>query len=215
MSKCRMYVDKDKDNVVICERCLLEVDSEWFAQYGPPQCRMNHLMVDIETLGSGPRSVITQIGACYFDLNGNVGGTFEANINIQSALDVGLVIDGDTIKWWFGQPKEAQTFVKNTDTIITVLRRFQNFCVGAEHVWSHATFDMPIIFNAYRECGIKIPFHYRTPRDIRTLCWLWGGDYEDLKKQFVKENAHDALSDSIYQVKYVAHCYKEIENARN
>jgi hypothetical protein len=168
-----------------------------------------HLMVDLETLGTGPCAVITQIGACWFDMEGNVGKTFSANINIQSALDVGLQVDGDTIKWWFQQP--SRTFVNNTDKITKVLRQFANFCTGAKHVWSHATFDMPILFNAYRECGEKIPFHYRSPKDIRTLVWLWGGKAERPER----DDKHDALADCLYQVKYVTKCYKDIQDERN
>ena len=172
---------------------------------------LEHLMIDLETLGTGPRAVITQIGACWFGMDGTIGATFSANINIQSALDAGLQVDGDTIKWWFGQPEAARTFVKDTDIIIKVLRRFQTFCTGAKNVWSHATFDMPILFNAYRECEEKIPFHYRAPRDIRTLVWLWGGKQE----REPRNDKHDALADCLYQVKYVTKCYKDIQDDRN
>ncbi len=202
MSKCDII---QKDTGYACKRCA----KVWAVGSGARECSMDHLMVDLETLGNGPRSVITQIGACYFNMDGEVGAKFEANINIQSALDVGLIIDGDTIKWWFDQPNP--TWLKDTDKIVKVLSRFGQFCHGVKHVWSHATFDMPIIFNAYRECDVKIPFHYRTPRDIRTLTWLHGGDYKELKKRFPQENKHDALSDCLHQVKYVSHCYKDIK----
>ena len=46
---------------------------------------MKDLMVDIETLGVSHDSVITQIGACYFDRNtGEIGAKFIANIDLSS-----------------------------------------------------------------------------------------------------------------------------------
>jgi len=196
-----------------CEICGTVYSEMDMLKNKNPECEdktLTHLMVDIETLGNGPRSVITQIGACYFDPEtGSIGQTFEVNINIQSCLDIGLEIDGDTIKWWFGQ--ESRTWLNNTVPLILALRQFGQFCHKAKHVWSHATFDMPILFNAYRECDEKIPFHYRTPRDIRTLVWLWGGKFE----REPRVGAHDGLSDCKYQVEYVTKCYKEIQDERN
>jgi len=49
---------------------------------------MDNIMLDLETLGT----VITQIGAVYFDWTGKTGETFLVNVNIKSCLDRGLEI---------------------------------------------------------------------------------------------------------------------------
>ena len=174
-----------------------------------PPSKMTHLMLDLETLGTNPQSVITQIGACYFDMRtGDIGDKFSVNIQIQDCLNHGLVLDGSTVRWWFEQPEHSRTWLKAPVSLSKGLTDFRNFCKGAEHVWSHATFDVPILQNAYLAIGQKKPFHYRAAKDLRTLSWLWCGDY---KKQYPNENQHDALSDCIYQVKYATHCFKEIK----
>jgi hypothetical protein len=76
---------------------------------------MKDIMIDIETLGTGTRGLITQIGACYFDRNtGEIGDKFCENIQIQDALDNGFEVRGDTIKFWLEQDKEViQKMIKN------------------------------------------------------------------------------------------------------
>lgn len=50
---------------------------------------MNHVMLDIETLGNQSNSVITSLGAVEFNLEtGETGREFWQNIDVQSCLDV-------------------------------------------------------------------------------------------------------------------------------
>lgn len=74
-------------------------------------------------------------------------------------------------------------------------------------VWSHATFDPPILQNAYNKVGLQTPIHYRWNRDIRTLCELSG-----VEKTEVKGVAHNALDDCINQAEYIARGIQILNN---
>lgn len=168
---------------------------------------MKDLMVDIETLGTGTNSVITQIGACYFDRNtGEIGETFLVNIRIQDCLDNGLTVDGGAIKFWFEQ--DQQDFLEAPIDLTKALGQFSQFCKKDTLAWAHATFDFPILMNAYRTVKQGLPFHYRSMRDIRTLVDLSNVSY----KRYEREGTHhNALDDCKHQVIYCSGCFKALK----
>ena len=154
-------------------------------------------MLDIETLGVGALPVITQIGACYFDRStGEIGDTFLVNIDIDDSLKNGFNVDGETLDWWFSQNRK--TFLSNTTTAQDALCRFNFFAAKAKTIWSHATFDFPIIMYAMKKFYIQPQFRYTAARDIRTLADLAGG--EKINTKYLK--THDALDDCKHQVEY-------------
>jgi len=168
------------------------------------------LMLDIETLGTGTKALITQIGACYFDRDtGEITWTFCENIQIQDSLDNGFEVRGDTIKWWFEQDKDViNKMISNAQPVTKVLGHFQTFCKVNQFdaAWAHATFDFPILTNAYHLMKLKQPIPYRKMRDIRTLVDLSNVVYDKSKN----EKTHNALDDCIYQVKYCVECFRKI-----
>lgn len=172
---------------------------------------MKDLMVDIETLGTGINSVITQIGACYFDrFTGELGETFLVNIRIQDCLDKGLTVDGGAIKFWFEQ--NHKDFLEAPIDLTKALGHFKQFCKKDTIAWAHATFDFPIISNAYRLHSQGLPFSYRNMRDIRTLVDLANIPY----KQYKREGTHhNALDDCKYQVKYCVDCFRALKGEKN
>ena len=167
---------------------------------------MKDLMVDIETLGRA-NGVITQIGACFFDrYTGEIGSEFLVNVQPADCIKYGLIMEWDTVKWWMEQPKESWTWIKDPVVLKKALNCFYEFAKGCETVWAHATFDFPILMNAYIAINHKFPFHYRAMRDIRTLVDLSGLPYNKEKK----DKTHDALDDCKYQVKYCVECFNAI-----
>lgn len=51
---------------------------------------MKHVMLDLETMGSGPRAAIVAIGACCFEPEtGRIGETFYQAIDLESSVDLG------------------------------------------------------------------------------------------------------------------------------
>ena len=169
------------------------------------------MMVDTETLGTGINSVITQIGAAYFNrYTGEIGETFLVNIRIQDCLDKGLEVDGGAIKFWFEQ--SHQDFLQAPVDLGKALGQFKQFCKKDATVWAHATFDFPIIANAYRTIKQSLPYPYRATRDIRTLVDLADVKYKKYKREGVH---HNALADCLYQVKYCTDCFKALKGVNN
>ena len=79
---------------------------------------MKDIMIDLETMGKGATAAIVAIGACYFDpQTGNIGEKFYANVDLQSALDVGLTVDGSTVMWWLEQSSEARASLAVPDAL--------------------------------------------------------------------------------------------------
>ena len=165
---------------------------------------MNDLMLDIETLGTRPTSVICQLGACYFHRNtGEVGDTFCININVGSGIMAGLTVDEDTCSWW--RQQKQKTWIENAVNIQLAFTKFEEFAKDAKFVWSHATFDVPIVANAYAILNRKLPFKFRGARDIRTLV-----DLANVKIQKDTVKTHDALDDCIRQVEYCVECFNKL-----
>jgi len=160
-------------------------------------------MLDLETLSTGNNAVIVQIGACYFDnKTGDIGDEFSINVDIDSAMETGLTVDGDTIKWWMEQSDEARSAVfTRPQKLVQALTDFNKFVKNVDDViWSHATFDFVILMNAYEKSGIKSKFSYKSDRDIRTLVNMPGIK----KKEFPPVGIHhNALDDCRFQVQYV------------
>ena len=169
---------------------------------------MKDLMLDLETMGSGYGSVITQIGACYFDrYSGEIGLTFCRNIDMDDAVREGFKIEPGSVKFWLGQP--GRTFLENPEPIRQVLESYRIFAKHAECVWSHSTFDFSMLQDACQRLGIKVVHSYRKTKDIRTLMEL--ADTHKADDTINPEKAHDGLADAIYQVGYCVRAFNIIK----
>ena len=65
-----------------------------------------HIMVDIETFGTGRDAAIASIGACEFDLEGKIGRTFSAVVDLGASKSPG-VLNAATVYWWLQQEEKA------------------------------------------------------------------------------------------------------------
>ena len=79
-------------------------------------------------------------------------------------------------------------------------------------VWAHATFDFPILANAYNAIKQGFAFPYRNLRDIRTLIDLSKLDYKKGKAGDLK--THNALEDCRFQVIYCTEAFKKLYELR-
>ena len=159
---------------------------------------------------------------------GDIIDTFKINVDAQSCVNLGMETGVATIEWWMKQSDEARKsiFAKPNKKIYYALEDFTTFIKknwvayhGGEikladpgdyaniedyfrsediKLWCHATFDEPNMDNAYRRCGLRSPWHYRSVRDIRTLTDL--AEFTPPRNTGV---AHDALDDALHQIKYV------------
>lgn len=171
---------------------------------------MKDVMIDIETLGTRHDAMIIQIGACYFDREtGEIGDTFSKTVSTEGFYQDKFSVDYETVKWWFAQSKEAQMSVmKNPTPIGMVLEDLDDFIEKDTCLWSHATFDIPILGNAFATARMLPPVKYRNMRDIRTLMDLAGPGVEKPRTGI----HHNALDDCKYQVEYCVDAMKRIKN---
>ena len=134
---------------------------------------MKDLMLDLETLNTSQNSVITQIGACYFDrFSGKIKDTFFLNVDIQSGLDNGFEVSGDTIYWWLNQSDEARKSLIHDgykSDIKTALTEINNFMENTDTIWCHPSFDIVILLYGLKKFKIKPKFSFRSYRDMRTI----------------------------------------------
>lgn len=162
---------------------------------------MEHVMLDLETMGNDSDAVIISIGAVFF--NGlDIGKRFSVNIDLQSSLNLGLSVTADTIKWWMKQHKDVQDSQIHASgvPIVDALEQFQAFLntqdIKYVKVWGNgAAFDNVILRNAYESIGRGCtPWAYWNDRCYRTVNNL----YPSVKISTVG-NKHDSLADAVSQ----------------
>lgn len=176
---------------------------------------MNNIMIDIETLGNKSNSVITSIGAVMFDMEtGETGNEFYKRIDIDSCLDNGLTVNGDTIKWWLSQNELARSEItKDGEDLLSVLYDFSRFIKSIKNpiVWSNGLrFDISLIEDAYNKVSLSVPWQFRNERDVRTLVSF----APQVKSETVNtwnETLHHAIQDCKLQIKYCTKIYKKLK----
>ncbi len=131
-----------------------------------------HIMVDIETMGTEPDSVILSIGAVRFDME-TIRASFEVLVDIQSCLDAGLKVNAKTLQWWMKQSDAARRLLTDNTSMHLPLREaleaFNTF-VSDKEVWGNgAGFDNVIIKHAMAAVGVTPAWEFWTDRCYRTV----------------------------------------------
>lgn len=168
------------------------------------------LMLDLETMGRRPDAAITQIGAAFFDpMNGKIFDRIRLNVSLRSSFQNGGTISPETVEFWLRRPEsEYPTWLDTIPfTLGAALQDFADFSrrYPGSLVWSHVSFDVPILASAYRAFGEELPFMYQDCRDLRTLIGL-----ADYKRPDHNGRPHDALSDCEYQIAYLVEAMKKL-----
>lgn len=171
-----------------------------------------HLMIDLETLGTSPGCVITQIGLAAFNTTDESIRSTNIFVDIDSCLHVGMHITGSTLRWWLKQSDEARALMADPPNPLGILPALQDARafiteVGPNpehpskplHVWGHgAAFDVAILATAYEMCRRTPPWNFRDVRDTRTLASLLCDPGRPASVL-----AHSAESDAVAQAVWV------------
>ena len=138
-----------------------------------------HIMIDIETLGTEPGSVITQIGAVAFFADHNAPfELFRIDILAQSCVDLGLTMSPATIAWWMQQGDEARKSMelgmRGGRTVKAALLELdqwiEQYAGPHTKVWGNgASFDLVLLRSAYKVCDMTPPWSYRQEMCFRTV----------------------------------------------
>jgi DNA polymerase III epsilon subunit-like protein len=174
--------------------------------------RIEHVMVDLETMDNKPTAAITAIGAVAFDPDtGELGERFYVKVDLQTSMDAGLTVSADTINWWLMQADEPRKeMARKGHPLPFVLEQFSEFLRPYQFVWGNgAAFDNAILQTAYAKVGQPLPWKFWNDRCYRTVKSM----YPDVKLERVG-NLHNALDDAVSQATHLIAIYKEINHGK-
>ncbi len=169
---------------------------------------MQHLMIDLETLGVAANAPVLAIGAVFFDPNtGATGAEFDAAIDVADAMQYGR-ISGETFKWWMQQSDDARRkAIRGQHPAKAVFGKFHEFCLkhgdGVQPWGNGASFDISILDYAFPRILEKpSPWKFWNVRDCRTIKALADGLVPYTGK--MAGTAHAAIDDARHQVQWVS-----------
>lgn len=176
---------------------------------------MEHVSIDLETLGKNPQAMIVSIGAIKFDpYTGSMGDTFYRVIDLEAATGGG-VMDVSTVLWWIRQDEAARKhlFADETERVPlpqALVELSEWLGMNDElpedqqypdvHLWQRGDKDAQWLTSAYEGMGLKVPFPYWEVSDQRTLC-RWVPQPIEVLRAGV---AHNALDDAIHQANCIS-----------
>lgn len=178
---------------------------------------MTNFMIDLETLGNKPGSIILTCACIPFNPRGDSVPLDDSNdlsfykrIDRISCQDLGLKADASTRQWWKEQSEEARQEAFNATPRIPikqVLNELRSFIldIGGDRsfIWSHgAGFDIVLLESAFRLANIPPPWKFWNARCTRTIYHLSG------VTRTTPEVPHHALYDAIAQARDVQTSYK-------
>lgn len=167
---------------------------------------MNDVMLDLETMGTGPRAAIVAIGAVEFDLAaGVIGERFFRAVTLSSSMRMGGEIDADTVLWWMRQSDAArEQFASGGEDISRALLDFAQW-LGARapvddvRVWGNgAAFDNVVLRSAYQAAYLEPPWRFWNDRCYRTM----KADHQDVEVHRVGVH-HNARDDAETQARHM------------
>lgn len=137
---------------------------------------MKNVMLDLETMGSRPRSAIVAIGAVFFDDKG-LGPEFYARVSLKSSVAAGLRMDPSTVLWWLEQEEAARQEIFRQDLPRHELREAMGMLTDflTMHslefsIWGNGSdFDNVLTVDAYEAVGLPPPWRFWGHRCYRTL----------------------------------------------
>lgn len=166
---------------------------------------MRNVMVDIETLGQSAGCVILSVAAIRFDLEtGEMEEEFYEKISLESSLAIGLEVEADTLGWWAMQDADLfREALSGNSHISVVLGKLSSFVNKTDWIWAKSPlFDLSILREAYKRCGLPVPWRFTNTRDVRTIVALWP---PVAKKVVGRWATHHPLSDCKDQIAMVSH----------
>lgn len=168
---------------------------------------MTHIMLDLETLGTRPGSVILTIGAVAFSVEAGITGTFYASISREDSEAHGFKVCPNTEAWWLDQGQQAiDAAFSGTTKLTDALEGFRGWVASLGvsewrdvNVWGNGSdFDNALLAEAYAVTNIVAPWSFVGNRCYRTIKNLFPGiTVPSVGVQ------HNALDDATYQANHL------------
>lgn len=133
------------------------------------------VMLDLETLGTKPGSVILAIGATKFSVEKGIIDTFYVRVDAKSCVALGLKMDPETVMWWLRQEDAARLEItKPGEHICRALQKFSEWLhQGGDddmEIWGNgAAFDNVLLADAYALAELTRPWKFWNDRCYRTV----------------------------------------------
>jgi hypothetical protein len=175
----------------------------------------NDVMIDLETLDTGPHCVVLTIGAVRFDPKGNgIAERLELRPTIEEQTEIhNRTINDDTLRWWSEQSPEALEEALGDygrSSFHVCMEALYKFCWNRRAVWSNgASFDIVAMETAFTQTGMRIPWPYYTIRDTRTLYEIAGVRLSSGGHK----TSHRAVEDAERQAIVVQDAYRVLRKA--
>jgi hypothetical protein len=169
---------------------------------------MTDVMVDLETTGLVSDSTgIIQIAMIKFNYDtGEIGEVFDRCLSIAP----NRYWDESTRTWWMGKNRKVyDQIVARMEPPEQVIKDMIQYTWrdapnGGYRFWSKPThFDFPLIESYCRQYGQKMPFHFRTARDLNTFIAARAGVVTHVEMDHIEfaGDEHNALADCVHQLK--------------
>lgn len=179
--------------------------------------KFKHVMIDTETLGRTPGSVVRSVAAVEFDpQTGETGRQKVWKIDLADSIRYGFKVEASTLKWWMMQSDEARReFVEGAETPLEdFLEDFMQFIAATDEgndftLWClQLDFDVAMLrsmyswynLNVYRCDEEVLPWNFRKVRDVRP--YMDALDSEGLLPPKVADR-HTPMADCLAQINCV------------
>jgi hypothetical protein len=176
-----------------------------------------NLMIDFETLGNRPTTIVVSLGACMFNAEG-IHAKELYYFDIQEQVDAGRTFRASTLAWWMKQSDAArQVFWDAERERLNMLDFFNSFELWIDQVledhlegrdelkvWGNgADFDNAILADLYYKMSPNgeddLPWKFWNGR-----CFRMFNTMTNIKKKHrMSGAAHNALDDAVYQAECV------------
>ena len=179
--------------------------------------RFKHVMIDTETLGRTPGSVIRSVAAVEFDPEtGETGRQKVWKIDLTDSIRYGFKVEASTLKWWLVQSEEARRdFVNGPETLLQdFMEDFVDFLALVNDgddftLWClQLDFDVALLRSYYSWYNLNVhgcdervlPWNFRKVRDVRP--YMDALSAAELLPPKVADR-HTPMGDCLAQVNYV------------
>lgn len=166
--------------------------------------RFDAAMLDIESMGIGPRAALLQVGVLAFNFQTfevqNGTDAFLQDVDLASALMLGGKTDDATVRWWQDRGGFRPTGpTRDLRTVLVNLSRWFDANPNIKHVWVKGpSFDAAVMEGYYERAGLECPWKYNASRDLRTAVTL--AEDTGLWSRSGVEPSHHALEDCMIQI---------------
>lgn len=181
---------------------------------------LKHVMIDCETLGLTPGSIVRTVSLVEFEpMTGKTGRQQTWTINLQDSIKAGFRIEAGTLKWWMMKSEEARKAFVATPEEETSLVSFVGEFVewfkqynGKVVLWNlQVDFDTALIspYLAYyymyimRNDSYELPWNRKLRVDVRPFMEIYRALHTDIK------TPHTSIDDCMLQIEAVAEVFKK------